>query len=69
MIYLSSALVGVGVMAVATWLFVTIPALNHFDGRRIIENYPAVSVPVMIVLFVGGFLWQLRREKQRRAGA
>jgi hypothetical protein len=69
-IYVRSGLVGVGLVTVATFLFITIPALVHFDGRMVIEKNPLIFVSITVIVFLIGFAWQLGWEKRRfRAAA
>jgi uncharacterized membrane protein len=37
----------------------------QYDARAIVDLFPFVSVPVVVVVFILGFLWQYRRPAKR----
>jgi hypothetical protein len=64
MIYIKSILAGTGLLIGCVALFTFALFTINIDLRAIMDHFPFISLPIMLAIFVVGFLWQFRRTSK-----
>jgi hypothetical protein len=64
MIYIKSILAGTGLLIGCVALFTFALFTINIDLRAIMGHFPFISLPIMLAIFVVGFLWQFRRTSK-----